>query len=97
MSDTTARLDAIQARLDAATPGAITITPSDVSFLFDLARKQQAVIDAVKAGALREAARGITTNDPLDYWSQHLPEGLGWQEAASRWLMAHAAALESKP
>lgn len=49
MSDDTARLDAIDSRLAAAAPGAITITPSDVAFLLDLARKQQAAIDAVTA------------------------------------------------
>jgi hypothetical protein len=49
MSETTAKLDAIQARLDAAAPGAITILPSEVAWLRDTARKQQTAIDAVKA------------------------------------------------
>lgn len=49
MSENTERLDAIQRRIDAATPGAVTITPSDVAFLLDLARKQQAALDAVTA------------------------------------------------
>jgi hypothetical protein len=53
MTDLTARLDAIQARLDAAAPGAITITPSDIAFLLDLARKQQAAIDALSDWAGR--------------------------------------------
>ncbi|WXW93185.1 hypothetical protein SEA_BRAYBEAST_49 [Arthrobacter phage BrayBeast] len=42
------RLDAIQKRLDTATPGAISITPSDVAWLRETARKQQAAIDAVR-------------------------------------------------
>jgi hypothetical protein len=49
MTDLTSRLDAIDARLAAAAPGAITITPTDVAFLLDLARKEQAALDAVKA------------------------------------------------
>jgi hypothetical protein len=53
MTDLTARLDAIQSRLDAAVPGAITITPSDIGFLLDLARKQQAAIDALSDWAGR--------------------------------------------
>jgi hypothetical protein len=49
------------------------------------------VADA-RAEALEEAAANIITNDPLDYWNGHLPEGLGFQEAMSRWLKAHAKA-----
>lgn len=41
------RLDAIEASLVVAAPGAITITPSDVSYLLTLARKQQAALDAL--------------------------------------------------
>ncbi|QFG09617.1 hypothetical protein HYQ00_gp73 [Arthrobacter phage TripleJ] len=52
------RLDAIQQRLDTAAPGAITITPSDVAWLRDTARKQQASIDAVRALADQWNARG---------------------------------------
>lgn len=48
MTDLTDQLDAIQARADAATPGAITITPSDIADLLVLAREQQAAIDAVR-------------------------------------------------
>jgi hypothetical protein len=70
---------------------------ADIPALLVLARKQQAAINAAKAEALRDAARAITTNDPLDFWAQHLPDGLGWQEAVSRWLVAHAAALQAKP
>jgi hypothetical protein len=47
------RLDAIQKRLDAAAPGTITITPSDVAWLRDTARKQQAQLDAVRELAER--------------------------------------------
>jgi hypothetical protein len=50
---------------------------------------------AAAAGALRDAAANILTNDPLDYWAGHLPEGLGFQEAMSLWLKAHAAAIEA--
>ncbi|UYM26607.1 hypothetical protein SEA_BAUER_58 [Arthrobacter phage Bauer] len=42
------RLDAIQGRMDKAAPGAITITPSDVAWLRETARKQQAQLDAVR-------------------------------------------------
>lgn len=52
------------------------------------------LIAAPQAEALREAAGRILTNDPLDYWSQHLPEGLGFQEAMASWLRAHAAAMD---
>ena len=53
------------------------------------------VADA-KREALEEAAANILTNDPLDYWAGHLPEGLGWQEAMSRWLRARAAAVRGE-
>jgi len=47
MTATTERLDAITARLNAAAPGAITIRPSDIGYLLDLARKQAAALEAV--------------------------------------------------
>ena len=40
-------LDQIEARLKAATPGAITITPSDIDYLLTLARKQAAALEAI--------------------------------------------------
>ena len=58
MSETTERLDAITARLDAATPGAITITPSDIDYLRKLARKQAAALEAVEALAKAWESRG---------------------------------------
>jgi hypothetical protein len=39
MSNVSERLDSIEARLAKAAPGTITITPSDVSYLLDVARK----------------------------------------------------------
>lgn len=51
-------------------------------------------IAQAKAEALAEVAESMLTNDPLDYWSQHLPEGLGFQEAMSKWLLATAATIE---
>jgi len=57
------RLDAIQARLDRAAPGAITITPSDVAWLRDTARKQQAALDAVTAIVEEWEARDNPTID----------------------------------
>jgi hypothetical protein len=53
VSDLTDQLDAIDARLAAAVPGAITITPGDVSFLLELARKQRAALDALSDWAGR--------------------------------------------
>ncbi|WP_457948288.1 hypothetical protein ACTAQI_20260 [Pseudarthrobacter sp. alpha12b] len=50
-------------------------------------------VKEAKAEALRDAAANILTNDPLDYWNGHLPEGLGFQEAMSHWLKAHAKAI----
>lgn len=58
MSENTKRLDAIDARLAKAAPGAITITPSDVAFLLDLARKQQVKLDAVESLAIGWTLRG---------------------------------------
>jgi len=52
-------------------------------------------VQETRAQALRDAADKILTNDPLDYWDQHLPDGLGWQDAMSRWLEAHAKAVEA--
>jgi hypothetical protein len=52
----------------------------------------EAIIREAKAVALEEAAAAIVTNDPLDFWNFHLPEGLGFQEAMSHWLKAHAKA-----
>ena len=52
----------------------------------------EAAAPIIRAEALEAAAANILTNDPLDYWSQHLPEGLGFQEAMSSWLKAHAKA-----
>ena len=52
----------------------------------------EAAAPILRAEALEDAAANILTNDPLDYWSQHLPEGLGFQEAMSSWLKAHAKA-----
>jgi hypothetical protein len=43
------RLDAIEARLAKAAPGTITITPSDVAWLRETARKQQTALDAVRS------------------------------------------------
>jgi len=42
------QLDEIEARLNAAAPGAITITPSDIHYLRTLARKQAAALEAVR-------------------------------------------------
>ncbi|MGN7250067.1 hypothetical protein [Arthrobacter sp. SAFR-014] len=42
-------LDALQARLDKAAPGSITITPSDVAWLQETARKQDDTLSAVRA------------------------------------------------
>ncbi len=53
----------------------------------------QVIIREARAQALEEAAVNILTNDPLDFWAMHLPDGLGFQEAMSRWLKAHAAAI----
>lgn len=50
-----------------------------------------------KAEALEGMADAILTNDPLDYWAGHLPEGLGFQEAMSLWLRAHAPAATIAP
>jgi ketosteroid isomerase-like protein len=61
----TESLDAIQARLDAATPGAVTITPSDVAFLLDLAREQQAALEGVLAELERRAVQYRATADGL--------------------------------
>jgi hypothetical protein len=55
-----------------------------------------AMIREAQAVALEEAATNILTNDPLDYWAGHLPEGLGFQEAMSLWLKAHAAAARGE-
>lgn len=41
------RLDDIEARLKAASPGAITITPSDIHYLLTIARKQADALDSV--------------------------------------------------
>ncbi|AYN57901.1 hypothetical protein PP640_gp49 [Arthrobacter phage Faja] len=58
MSAVSDRLDAIQKRLDAAAPGTITITPSDVAWLRVTARKQDAALEAVRALAERWNSRG---------------------------------------
>ena len=48
-ADIMSELDQIEARLKAATPGAVTITPTDVAYLLTLARKQAAALEAVTA------------------------------------------------
>lgn len=50
------QLDDIEARLNAATPGAITITPSDVHYLLTLAHKQAIALNKIRAAA--------------DYWAK---------------------------
>jgi hypothetical protein len=93
MSDLTDQLDAIQSRLDAAVPGAITITPSDIAFLLDLAREQQAAIDAVLEWCdtnqypfhPSEGAEGFSSQD----WAL--------DDAARRVRTAITQALEAKP
>jgi hypothetical protein len=56
----------------------------------------EADLREAKAQALEDAAAAILTNDPLDFWSQHLPEGLGFQSAMSHWLKAHASAVRGE-
>ncbi|MFE4229139.1 hypothetical protein ACFRJ8_14765 [Arthrobacter sp. NPDC056886] len=50
----------------------------------------------IRAQVLEEMAASVLTNDPLDFWDMHLPEGLGFQEAVSRWLKAYARAEMSQ-
>lgn len=65
-------LDQIEARLKAATPGAITITPSDVAYLLTLARKQAAALWRVE----RLAARWATLADGDRYYARHIRAAL---------------------
>lgn len=76
--------EAIDAAYDASIR--LDITTSDIERILEAAAPH------MLAQTLEDMAEVILTNDPLDFWSQHLPEGLGFQEAMSRWLKAHAAA-----
>ena len=70
--------------------GSFTSAGSKVARL--IAATLEAAAAIIRAAALERMADAVLTNDPLDYWSQHLPEGLGFQEAMSSWLKAHAKA-----
>ena len=64
------QLDEIEARLNAAAPGAITITPSDIHYLRTLARKQAAALEAVRELAAKfEATQScdIAKRDDLQF------------------------------
>jgi hypothetical protein len=97
MSNVSAQLDAIQSRLDAAAPGAVTITPSDVAWLRDTARKQQAAIDA--ALALAEEWR-YTGEHGWGAWQEGHgpdPEGYILDGASADLRAAITEALEANP
>jgi hypothetical protein len=97
MSTVSARLDAIQTRLDAAAPGAVTITPSDVAWLRDTARKQQAAIDAALALAEEWRYKG---EHGWGAWQEgHGPDREGYilDGASADLRAAITEALEAKP
>jgi hypothetical protein len=99
MTDLTARLDAIQDRAERVdipgTPMAevlrIRNSQADVPFLLDLARKQQAAIDAVKADGWDEGAEEAT-----EHWAAtaYSPNSNGPSDPPRN---PYREALEAKP
>jgi hypothetical protein len=66
------QLDDIEARLKAAVPGAITITPSDIHYLRTIARQQANALWRVE----RLAARWATLADGDRYYARHIRAAL---------------------
>lgn len=89
------RLDAIQKRLDTAAPGAITITPSDIAWLRETARKQQAALDAVRA--VHEPVDALMYSGSQQRKVQ-VCTGCGTDDGNwQRWPCPTIRALEAKP
>jgi hypothetical protein len=97
MSNVSAQLDAIQSRLDAAAPGAVTITPSDVAWLRDTARKQQAAIDAALALAEEWRYKGEHGWGAWQEGHGPDPEGYILDGASADLRAAITEALEANP
>lgn len=76
MSDVSNRLDAIQLRIDRAGPGGIAIFPSDVAWLLETARKQDAQLDAVRELAKDAAAQPLTELAPVRIFAGFIRKAL---------------------
>lgn len=86
------RLDGIQLRIDRAGPGGIAIFPSDIAWLRETARKQDAALEAVRALHFSNGGHNPDCHCGVEPGAGALCKG-----CHKYWPCPTAQALEGKP